>query len=69
MARIIKVSDLNYRYPDGTTGLKDVSFEVEEGETMVIIGANGTGKSTLFMNLMGILDGDGHIEVMGVIAQ
>ena len=67
MARIIKVSKLNYRYPDGTIGLKDVSFEVEEGETMVIIGANGTGKSTLFMNLMGILDGDGYIEVVGLM--
>src|SRR3989339_1620845 len=67
MARIIKVSNLNYRYPDGTAGLKDVSFEVEEGETLVIIGANGTGKSTLFMNLTGILDGDGRIEVMGLL--
>jgi len=67
MARIIKVSKLNYRYPDGTIGLKDVSFEVEEGETMVIIGANGTGKSTLFMNLMGILDGVGYIEIMGLM--
>ena len=67
MARIIKVSNLNYRYPDGTTGLNDVSFEVEEGETMVILGANGTGKSTLFLNLTGILDGDGHIEVMGLL--
>lgn len=66
MARIIKVSNLNYRYPDGTVGLKDVSFEVEEGETVVIIGANGTGKSTLFMNLMGVLDGDGHIEITGL---
>jgi len=66
MARIIKVLNLNYRYPDGTTGLNNVSFEVEEGETLVIIGANGTGKSTLFMNLMGVLDGDGHIEIMGL---
>ena len=66
MARIIKVLNLNYRYPDGTLGLNNVSFEVEEGETLVIIGANGTGKSTLFMNLMGVLDGDGHIEIMGL---
>lgn len=66
MARIIIVSNLTYRYPDGTTALKDVSFDVEEGETLVIIGANGTGKSTLFMNLMGILEGDGHIEIMGL---
>lgn len=64
MARIIIVSNLNYCYPDGTTALRDVSFDVEEGETLVIIGANGTGKSTLFMNLMGILEGDGHIEIM-----
>lgn len=66
MASIIKVSNLNYRYPDGTVGLKDVSFEAEEGETMVIIGANGTGKSTLFMNLTGILEGEGHINIVGL---
>ncbi|GAB62969.1 MAG: ABC transporter ATP-binding protein [Candidatus Jettenia sp.] len=67
MASIIKVSNLNYRYPDGTVGLKDVSFEAEEGETLVIIGANGTGKSTLFMNLTGILEGDGHITIAGLM--
>ncbi|MBE7444785.1 MAG: ABC transporter ATP-binding protein [Planctomycetia bacterium] len=66
MAGIIIVSNLNYQYPDGTTALRDVSFDVKEGETLVIIGANGTGKSTLFMNLMGVLDGDGHIEIMGL---
>ncbi|GAN34744.1 MAG: ATP-binding cassette domain-containing protein [Candidatus Brocadia sp. AMX2] len=66
MARAIIVSNLNYCYPDGTMALKDVNFDVEEGETLVIIGANGTGKSTLFMNLMGILEGDGRIEIMGL---
>lgn len=66
MAGIIRVSNLNYRYPDGTVGLKNVGFEVEAGETMVIIGANGTGKSTLFMNLMGVLHGEGDIEIMGL---
>lgn len=64
MAKIIRVANLNYGYPDGTIGLKDVSFEVEEGETLVIIGANGTGKSTLFMNLMGVLEGEGYIQIM-----
>lgn len=66
MAGIIIVSNLNYQYPDGTTALSDVSFDVKEGETLVVIGANGTGKSTLFMNLMGVLDGNGHIEIMGL---
>lgn len=65
MAGIIKVSHLQYHYPDGTIGLNDVSFEVQEGETLIILGANGTGKSTLFMNLMGVLDGAGAIEIMG----
>ena len=66
MAGIIKISNLSYHYPDGTMGLNDVSFEVEKGETLVIIGANGTGKSTLFMNLMGVIEGIGHIEIMGM---
>lgn len=67
MASIIRVENLNYRYPDGTVGLNGVGFEVEAGETLVIIGANGTGKSTLFMNLMGILDGKGYIDVTGLV--
>lgn len=66
MARIISISNLNYRYPDGTTALRDVNFAVEEGETLAILGANGTGKSTLFMNLMGVLEGNGHIEIAGL---
>ncbi|NUO07326.1 MAG: ABC transporter ATP-binding protein [Candidatus Brocadia sp.] len=66
MARIIIVSNLNYCYPDGTVALREVNFEVEKGETLVIIGANGTGKSTLFMNLMGVLEGNGYIEITGL---
>ncbi len=66
MARIITVSNLNYRYPDGTIGLNNVNFDVEDGETLVIIGANGTGKSTLFMNMIGVLEGDGNIDIMGL---
>jgi cobalt/nickel transport system ATP-binding protein len=66
MAGIIKISNLSYHYPDGTIGLNDVSFEVEKGETLVIVGANGTGKSTLFMNLMGVTEGNGLIEIMDI---
>lgn len=62
----IKVIDLNFTYHDGTTGLKQISFEIKTGQTVLIMGANGTGKSTLLLNLMGILRGTGKIEIFGV---
>ena len=51
MASIIKVEHLSYVYnpgmPNAVTALDDVSFEVEEGDFVGIIGATGSGKSTL----------------------
>lgn len=65
MSKAIKVRHLYYTYPDKTTGLKDINLAVAKGETVIVIGANGTGKSTLLLNLMGILRGEGEIEVLG----
>ena len=51
MGSIIKVEHLSYVYnpgmPNAVTALDDVSFEVEEGDFVGIIGATGSGKSTL----------------------
>ena len=46
--------------------LRDCSLRVERGETMVVIGASGTGKSTLLKTIIGLLDPDtGHVLVDG----
>ena len=58
MADIIKVEHLSYVYnpgmPNAVTALDDVSFAVEEGDFVGIIGATGSGKSTLITHMNGL---------------
>ncbi|MEU2612866.1 ATP-binding cassette domain-containing protein, partial [Micromonospora sp. NPDC007271] len=49
--------------------LRDVSFRIEAGETVGVIGRNGTGKSTLLRLIAGVLIPDeGRIRVRGTVA-
>ena len=59
MAPILEIKDLNHIYSAGTpfehVALKDVSFTVERGEFIGVIGHTGSGKSTLMQHLNGLL--------------
>ena len=50
---MLEVTGLNVYY-DNIRALKDVSFSVEEGEIMTLIGANGAGKTTTLLTLSGL---------------
>ena len=65
MSTILKVDDINVYYGN-IHAIKGISFEVNEGEIVTLIGANGAGKSTTLNTISGLLHSKtGHIEFMG----
>ena len=65
MARILDVKDINVFY-GAIHAITDISFTVEEGEIVTLIGANGAGKSTTLNTISGLLRSrTGDIEFLG----
>src|SRR3989344_4811715 len=61
MDKVLEIKNLSVTL-DGEELLKELSFEVGQGEALAIIGPNGAGKSVLFRALLGLVPFSGTIE-------
>lgn len=66
MTPLIEVRDLRFRYEDGTLALDGVNFTLGAGETVALLGPNGSGKTTFVLHLNGLLAGEGTVSVCGM---
>ncbi|WP_427339242.1 ABC transporter ATP-binding protein [Caloranaerobacter sp. DY30410] len=63
----ITVNNVSYIYPNGEVGIENLSFELNKGEIIALIGRNGVGKSTILNILQGIyLPTTGTVLIDGV---
>lgn len=52
--KIIDVKGLNFKYPNGTRAVKNVTFSINKGDMVALMGKNGSGKTTLGSLLIGL---------------
>ncbi len=63
----VRITRLNYAYPDGTKALEAIDLDVRAGERMALVGPSGAGKSTLLLHLNGVLSGNGTVRIQGQV--
>lgn len=60
---MLQIEHLNVTYPPDYTVLEDISFSVDSGKSVAIVGANGSGKTSLLLALTGLIPSTGTIKL------
>ena len=63
MSKVLEVNNLDTRFatPDGEVhAVNDVSFHIQEGESVGVVGESGSGKTQIFLSVMGLLARNGQ---------
>lgn len=64
---MLKLNQVSFSYPNGSTIIKDINLHISPGEKVGLVGCNGAGKSTLLSLICGInLPTRGEIQVGGI---
>ncbi len=64
--KIIEAENVSYKYPDGSVGVRDINLEVYRGDRIGLVGANGSGKSTIILLLSGLIKPtEGRVKIFG----
>ena len=62
----IEFADVSFRLPDGRTLLSDLTLQVNRGETLVLLGRSGSGKTTTMKLINRLIDPtEGEVRVEG----
>ena len=64
---MMKLNHLSVIYPDKTIAVDKIDFTLQSEETVALIGANGAGKTSLLLSLVGVIPSVGEIIIDGVL--
>lgn len=63
---MIFLRNVSFEYEKNHKILEDISFEIEKGDSVGLIGCNGAGKSTLMKVLLGLVPHEGEVKIDGL---
>lgn len=66
MNPVIEARNLRFSYDSGFQALCGVDFRLDPGQSMALLGPNGSGKTTFLLHLNGVLQGEGELHVCGL---
>jgi len=67
---ILEVCRLSVTYPSAAGAVhavREISFDIHQGETLALVGETGSGKSTLALAMLGLLDRQTRVEAGGIL--